>query len=607
MKEQLLKMPGQKFAINELVMGRWPGSNLYYEVQVVSFDNITDHYTVKYKDGTELELKESDIKHTSSFRSKKRHSGSSSPSRRRSRSRSRSPGRTSKNISRRSNSQGREIKEVKKAAILETKLTPMLRENSVGRYNGERYILEKTDASLSFTQQNFEQEFEDNQILARYSLRPRGEENKTHVMDSKEENLMEKVSVKRKEMELEFGGKIGTFFMIFILPATVLFLLLICEQKDVSIRNMPAFENLWDVRVFGVFLLWFFVQALFYLLPVGKVVDGMPLSNGKALKYRINGFYAFVLTATSVGVSLYFKMGLYYVYDHFLQLAVSATVFSVLLSIYLYVRSYKVPHEELSLAGNSGNLVYDFFMGRELNPCIGTFDLKYFCELRPGLIGWVVINLVMLLAEMKAQNLDAPSLSMILVNSFQFLYVVDALWNEEAILTTMDITHDGFGFMLAFGDLVWVPFVYSLQAFYLVNHPTKISWPIASAVIALNVFGYAIFRGANSQKYAFRRNPNDPKLAHLKSIPTATGKNLLISGWWGLVRHPNYLGDIIMALAWSLPCGFNHILPYFYVIYFTCLLIHREARDERQCKKKYGLAWEKYCQRVQYRIFPYIY
>lgn len=53
--------------------------------------------------------------------------------------------------------------------------------------------------------------------------------------------------------------------------------------------------------------------------------------------------------------------------------------------------------------------------------------------------------------------------------------------------------------------------------------------------------------------------------------------------------------------------GFNHILPYFYVIYFIGLLIHREARDERQCKKKYGLAWEKYCQRVPYRIFPYIY
>ena len=32
-------------------------------------------------------------------------------------------------------------------------------------------------------------------------------------------------------------------------------------------------------------------------------------------------------------------------------------------------------------------------------------------------------------------------------------FQVDALWNEKSILTTMDITSDGFGFMLAFGDL----------------------------------------------------------------------------------------------------------------------------------------------------------
>lgn len=42
----------------------------------------------------------------------------------------------------------------------------------------------------------------------------------------------------------------------------------------------------------------------------------------------------------------------------------------------------------------------------------------------------VVVNLAMLLAEMKLQNRATPSLAMILVNSFQLLYVVDALWNE---------------------------------------------------------------------------------------------------------------------------------------------------------------------------------
>ncbi len=44
-------------------------------------------------------------------------------------------------------------------------------------------------------------------------------------------------------------------------------------------------------------------------------------------------------------------------------------------------------------------------------------------------------------------------------------------------------------------------------------------------------------------------------LVDLETIATATGKRLLVSGWWGFVRHPNYLGDLLMALAWSLPCG----------------------------------------------------
>ena len=43
------------------------------------------------------------------------------------------------------------------------------------------------------------------------------------------------------------------------------------------------------------------------------------------------------------------------------------------------------------------------------------------------------------------------------------MYVWDALYNEKAILTTMDITTEGFGYMLAFGDLTWVPFIYSCQ------------------------------------------------------------------------------------------------------------------------------------------------
>lgn len=58
--------------------------------------------------------------------------------------------------------------------------------------------------------------------------------------------------------------------------------------------------------------------------------------------------------------------------------------------------------------------------------------------------------------------------------------------------------------------------------------------------------------------------------SELETIATATGKRLLVSGWWGLVRHPNYLGDLLMALAWSLPCGksASKPTPFFF---FVCI------------------------------------
>lgn len=50
----------------------------------------------------------------------------------------------------------------------------------------------------------------------------------------------------------------------------------------------------------------------------------------------------------------------------------------------------------------------------------------------------------------------------------------------------MDIVHDGFGFMLAFGDLAWVPFTYGLQAMFLVVHPQSLSTLGAAGIILLN-------------------------------------------------------------------------------------------------------------------------
>ena len=70
-----------------------------------------------------------------------------------------------------------------------------------------------------------------------------------------------------------------------------------------------------------------------------------------------------------------------------------------------------------------------------------------------------------------------------------------------------------------------------------------------AGIIALKALGYAIFRGANSQKDAFRRDPDAPGVRHLRSLQTPSGRRLLVSGWWGIARHINYLGDWLMGCA----------------------------------------------------------
>eukprot|EP00047_Mylnosiga_fluctuans_P002604 m.225158 g.225158 ORF g.225158 m.225158 type:complete len:423 (+) comp11222_c0_seq1:25-1293(+) len=409
----------------------------------------------------------------------------------------------------------------------------------------------------------------------------------------------------------EFGGVLGAPFMLLSLPLTTYALYFLCPNAShcsiLEVPPLPSLSSLFSLEAIGVFVAWFALQVLFYNVLPGDVGEGLPIKRlgGKRLKYKFNGLNALYASLVLYIAVVYLNLlPVVFVYDQFVPLLSAAILFSYALSVYLYASSFK-KNALLAEGGNSGHPIYDFFIGRELNPRIGSFDLKYFCELRPGLIGWMLINFSLALKQYALHG--SITNSMMLVCAFQGWYVYDALLSEPAILSTMDIVQDGFGFMLAFGDLAWVPFVYSLQARYLVDHPVNLSWPHFLAVIAVQALGYAIFRGANGQKDAFRRNPADPALAHLKTLQTKRGTALLVSGWWGYARHINYLGDLLMGLSWCLPTGFGTPLTYFYFIYFAILLIHRDRRDDHNCAHKYGEDWEKYKKLVPYRILPYVY
>jgi delta14-sterol reductase len=427
----------------------------------------------------------------------------------------------------------------------------------------------------------------------------------------------------------EFGGPIGALLTTLSLPPLVLALTHFASIGQINYDPTDVFNNCFSHNVSTVLycamglMTWFVFQVLLERFLPCDVVEGVLLENGKRLRYRLNGHLAFWVTflvlvigypsfsdgdsnsdSDSSGVRLEFKsFPLHLLYDYYGDFAIASILLCTILSIYLYIKSF-TPNALLAKGGNSGNTIYDFFIGRELNPrsINESFDWKEFCELRPGLIGWAVLNLAF--ASVQKEKLGYVSGSMVLVNMFQGLYVWDALYQERAILTTMDITTDGFGFMLVFGDMSWVPFLYSLQARYLVDHDPNLGMLSLLTILLINGVGYSIFRGANSQKDAFRRNPESDDVKHLQYLQTKRGTRLLTSGYWGMARKINYTGDWIMALSWCLVCGFSSIVPYFYAIYFCILLIHRSIRDDHMCQVKYGDDWTKYKKLVPYRFIP---
>ncbi|KAF9517250.1 hypothetical protein BS47DRAFT_1340003 [Hydnum rufescens UP504] len=417
----------------------------------------------------------------------------------------------------------------------------------------------------------------------------------------------------------EFFGPIGTSILVPVIPSVIYALYFACNDSSGgcpqplaaipffsyrAVSSLTWWKGLWDAQAFLVYCAWMAFNVLAWAILPGDWVDGVELRDGTRQKYKINAFSTLLL---AIGLTLGTiirggSQSFTWIYEHFLGLVTASIVYSILQTAVLYFWSFK-EDKLLALGGNSESHIYNFWIGRELNPTIGSLDLKSFCELRPGLIGWVLINISMA-CEQAVRSGGHITDSMLLILIFQGSYVFDALYNEPAILTQMDITTDGFGFMLNIGDLSWVPFTYTLQARYLAFNPITLGYFWSTIIFSVNAIGYYIFRASNSEKDEFRKGKN-PK--NLSFMPTTRGTKLLISGWWGWLQHPNYFGDILMTASWCAATGLRSPIPYFQIVYFVILLLHRQARDNEACEKKYGKDWEVYKTLVPYKIFPYIY
>jgi Delta14-sterol reductase len=349
-----------------------------------------------------------------------------------------------------------------------------------------------------------------------------------------------------------------------------------------------------------------FVGAMFVgsmVLP-GLERSGYALPTGGRLEYKLTGMSLFFVTHVAVAVATFgFGVSLSPIATHFWSLFIVANALAFVWTAALYLHGRRPG----VLKGKEGHdlalpaFVKDLWFGNELNPRWLGVDIKMFMY-QPSLIGVYLIILSFAYVQHERHGLITPQMACFV--SFWFAYLFTHYVKEEFMLSTWDVLAENFGFMLVWGDLVYVPFLYSLPGWWIIDQTAPWAtwqWVALSAVF---LFALWVFREANWQKERYKRD--NSRLIWGKPAVVLGGR-LLASGFWGIGRKINYTGELGVYLCFALCAGTSSPYPFLLPLSLTILLGQRASRDDKKCREKYGELWAEYCKRARFKIIPFVY
>ncbi len=383
---------------------------------------------------------------------------------------------------------------------------------------------------------------------------------------------------------------------------------------------LSTIGHIWGPIFFGSSIAWKMIiifsafQLLFMKMLPGKTIEGPITPKSNVPLYKGNGIPSFLTTLALFVISseVLHLFPSTIIYDNFGPLIGALVTFSLIFCLFLYFKGLFAP--STSDSGSTGNFIFDYYWGTELYPRIMGWDVKMFTNCRFGMMGW---GLIILSFAAKQKELYGLSDTMIVSVLLQLIYIGKFFVWEGGYLRSMDIMHDRAGYYICWGCLVWVPSIYTSPTLCLVHHPYNLGFITASALVAIGTFCILINYFADRQRQRVRATEGNcliwgkkPHLivANYKTQQGDDKQNLLLaSGWWGIARHFHYVPEIAAALCWSLPALLNNPLAYFYVVFLTILLLDRAFRHEKRCKVKYGEFWDDYCEKVPFKVLPFIF
>jgi len=351
---------------------------------------------------------------------------------------------------------------------------------------------------------------------------------------------------------------------------------------------------------FTPWIIYLLITILHYFLP-GRWVTGYVkhTETGELLRYRLNGRLVLITS-----IMLWFVAGFMgwvpyeWLYTIRWYSLAGAFVFGLVFSLWIVI-----PHPS---TGKSW--LADLFLGRLENPQFkkGRIDAKMWLYL----IGAVMLELnILSFVAYHHVTFGMISPGLILCAAMLTYFIFDYLSFEKVHLYTYDFFAERVGIKLGWGCLAFYPYFYLIVIWATVNLPdpnTPVWLLVCYAILFL--LGWTLARGANMQKYFFKTSPEKIFLGIKPETISDGNKTLLVNGFWGLSRHINYLGEILMGSAIALSVGYPEVLwVWLYPLYYVALLLPRQIDDDKRCAAKYGPLWQAYKQRVTYKIIPFLY
>ncbi|XP_049804937.1 uncharacterized protein LOC126248194 isoform X5 [Schistocerca nitens] len=384
----------------------------------------------------------------------------------------------------------------------------------------------------------------------------------TYVKDNEKKYL--------NKYPMEFGGRLGTLLLILLLPLYVLSLFsfnLVPDPTKFEVLFQMQLVLIPQVAV-GIIMLIIF-QAVLSIVPIGKVVSG-PLTKLGILKMRCNGIFAALFALVLTSSVCYIKREVAdIVVSVYSEAAVSAMLVGIVFSLILYRRGGKLPISYLNPYGSKGFMWYDFWMGREVTPRIGKFNIKLILH-RFSII--IVIALNMLIAtKAYLQGVEEEILRSVIISAIlQSLYSLHFIFHEDLYLYSFLAISEGVGYMIAVGFMTF-PFILTFTTKAILDYRLKASLTEMYIVLCSYTIGQILLQSSSHRKMLSLKNP-----------VTSVWRVNVLPKWSAAVQTRACMGEIIIYWALALVAGTTYHGIFIIPSAFTVTVLSRAFREYKR-------------------------